>query len=195
MEQEEDRELVEKAAGGDHRAFRILVERYQQRAYGIAYGVLRDSDQAMDVAQDAFVKVYKKLPEFEGRAKFYTWLYRIVMNLCIDRKRKMARRKEVEYDDTRSTPTGNDAKGPTLASIYLEGPERAFERAELREHMGRALETLSDAHKEILLLREVQGLSYEEIAETLDVAQGTVMSRLFHARKKFQDSLRSYLAS
>ena len=75
MEQEEDRELVEKAAGGDHRAFRALVERYQHKAYGIAYGVLRDPDQAMDVAQDAFAKVYKKLPEFEGRAKFYTWLY------------------------------------------------------------------------------------------------------------------------
>lgn len=193
-EQALERELIDRAAAGDQRAFRQLVDRYQRRAYGVAYGILRDPDQAMDVAQDAFVKVYTKLPEFEHRAGFFTWLYRIVVNLCIDRKRKAARRREVEFDDTWSQPAEGAVDGPTLASIHVDAPDRALGRAELREHMSRAMDALSDGHQEILVLRELDGRSYEEIAEILEVPKGTVMSRLFHARKKFQEHLRHYLS-
>lgn len=189
----DDRELVERCVAGDHKAFRILVERYQRKVYTIAYGIVRDHDQAMDVSQDAFVKVHKYLPEFKGNSSFYTWLYRIVVNLCIDRKRKAARAAEVDYDD--SLAHGDEVgDGPTLASVHIEGPSKALARKELREHMGRALDKLSPNHREILVLREVEGLSYEELSDSLGIAKGTVMSRLFHARKNFQKYLSRYMA-
>lgn len=188
-----DLELVDRAVAGDERAFRALVERYQRRAYAVAFGILRDHDDALDVVQDAFVKVFKHLAGFKGDSAFYTWLYRIVYNLCIDRKRRSARAPQVDYDDTRAH-TGDEVSGrTTLATLHIDGPGKAFARRELREQMSRALGKLSDPHREILLLREVEGLSYEELADTLDVPKGTVMSRLFHARKNFQAALSRYL--
>ena len=192
---EEDILLIERAAQGDHTAFRRLVEKHQRRTYSIAFGIMRNHEQAMDVAQDAFIKVYGRLSGFEGKARFTTWLYRIVTNLCIDRKRSQKRKAEVDYDDTRAHDPDAAVRGPTLATVYLDDPARAYDRRELREHMGRALDTLSEDHREILLMREVEGLSYEEIAQTLDIAKGTVMSRLFHARKKFQTAILPYLTA
>lgn len=188
----EDQELIERAIAGDHKAFRVLVERYQRKVYTIAYGIVRNQDTAMDVAQDAFVKVHRHLPNFKGDSSFYTWLYRIVVNLCIDKKRRAARAAEVDYDDALAHGDGFTS-GPTLASTGIENPLKAAQRKELVEHMDQALETLSDDHREILMLREVEGLSYEELAITLDIAKGTVMSRLFHARKNFQRALTRYL--
>ncbi len=193
MANPDEHELVERAARDDHRAFQLLVERYQRKAYTVAFGILRNEDAAMDVTQDAFVKVYKALPGFKGQAAFYTWLYRIVVNLCIDRKRKAARRAEVEYEDTLSH--GDDAPqvGPILASTGIESPMAAYARRELREQMEQAMASRSERHREILVLREVEGLSYEELSEALEVPKGTVMSRLFHARKNFQLALGRYL--
>ncbi len=192
MHEPEDLELVHRTADGDHRAFQLLVERYQSKVYTVAFGIVRNPDAAMDVTQDAFVKAYKNIGGFRGQSKFYTWLYRIVVNLCIDRKRKDRRRAEVDFDDRIRHDPHALSNGPTLASA-LEGPARAMARSELREHMGRALEALSEGHREILVLREVEGLSYEELAGTLDIPKGTVMSRLFHARKNFQRALAPYL--
>jgi len=188
----EDQELVQRAQAGDHRAFRVLVERYQRKVYTVAYGIVRNPDAAMDVVQDAFVKVHKHLGSFQGNSSFYTWLYRIVVNLCIDKKRRAARASEVDYDDTLAHGDGF-TDGPTLASTGFDSPHKAAQRKELVEHMDKALDTLSDDHREILMLREVDGLSYEELSETLGIAKGTVMSRLFHARKNFQKSLMRYL--
>ena len=165
MANSDERELVARAARDDHKAFQVLVERYQRKAYTVAYGVLRDEDAAMDVTQDAFVKVYKALPTFEGKAAFYTWLYRIVVNLCIDRKRKAARRAEVEYEDTRSQESGTSVVGSVLASTGIESPAAAYARQELREQMAQAMDSLGERHREILVLRELQGLSYEELSE------------------------------
>ena len=189
----DERELVERAAEDDHRAFQVLVERYQRKAYSVAFGILRSEDEAMDVTQDAFVKVYKALPRFKGQAAFYTWLYRIVVNLCIDRKRKAARRAEVEYEDTLTHNKDAPVAGPVLASTGIESPAAAYARLELREQMGQAMDSLSERHREILVLREVEGLSYEELSEVLAVPKGTIMSRLFHARKNFQQALGRYL--
>jgi len=193
VKEHEDSALVALAVDGDQRAFRELVERHQARAFRTALSILKREDQARDVAQDAFVKIYTKLPEFRGQAAFTTWLHRIVSNLCIDRIRKTKRHGEVEYDDTRSHGPQSAAAGPTLATVYLDGPGRALERSELRAQMGLALESLSDSHREVLIMREVDGLSYEELAEALEVAKGTVMSRLFHARKKFMTAMSGYL--
>lgn len=189
----DDTELVERCQNGDQRAFRKLVERYQRKVYTIAFGVLRNHDDAQDVSQDAFVKVYKHLKNFQGNSSFYTWLYRIVLNLCIDRKRRAARAAQVDYDDALDHSPDALGDGPTLASIHIDGPGKALARKELMEHMQKALEKLSEDHREILVLREVEGLSYEELAETLGIAKGTVMSRLFHARKNFQRALKRYL--
>jgi len=189
----DERELVERAADNDHKAFQVLVERYQRKAYTVAFGILRNEDEAMDVTQDAFVKVYKALPRFKGQAAFYTWLYRIVVNLCIDKKRKASRRGEVEYEDTLSHGGGGSLVGTVLASTGIESPSAAYARQELREQMAAAMATLSERHREILVLREVEGLSYEELSDVLEVPKGTVMSRLFHARKNFQQALSRYL--
>lgn len=187
-----DQELVERAVQGDQKAFRQLVERYQRKVYTIAFGVVRNPDAALDVTQDTFVKVHRNLATFKGDSSFYTWIYRIVVNLCIDRKRREARQREVDYDDGIAHGEGF-TNGPTLASTGFDNPAQAAHRKELVEHMDKALETLSDEHRMILMLREVDGLSYEELAETLDIPKGTVMSRLFHARKNFQKSLSRYL--
>lgn len=192
MSREEDAELVRLCKAGDRKAFQKLVERYQRKVYTIAYGVVRNHDDAMDVTQDAFVKVHRYLANFKGDSSFYTWLYRIVVNLCIDRKRKASRAAEVDYDDGLQHGTGF-ANGPTLASTHIDSPQKALARKELREHMAIALDKLSPSHREILMLREVEGMSYEDIAETLEIAKGTVMSRLFHARKNFQKALSRYL--
>ena len=192
MGREEDAALVEQCKAGDRKAFQTLVERYQRKVYTIAFGVVRNHDDAMDVTQDAFLKVHRYLPNFKGDSSFYTWLYRIVVNLCIDRKRRATRAAEVDYDDALEH-SSDAAAGPTLASTYIESPQKALARKELREQMGVALGKLSDSHRKILVLREVEGMSYEDIAETLGVAKGTVMSRLFHARKNFQKALSRYL--
>ena len=173
----------------------MLVKRYQKKAFTVAYGILRNEDEAMDVTQDAFVKVYKALPRFKGQAAFYTWLYRIIVNLCIDRKRKSSRRGEVAYEDTYTQGGEGAVAGPVLASTGIDSPSKAYARRELREQMAKAMDSLSESHREILVLREVEGLSYEELSEALEVPKGTIMSRLFHARKNFQQALSRYLVS
>lgn len=192
-----DQELVDKARAGDTRAFRSLVEHHQARLFAVAYGMLRDRDDAMDVVQDAFIKAHKKLGEFEGNAAFSTWLYRICVNLCIDRKRADARRRKVDLDDALASGLGDDdslyAESELGGRLSGTNPLKNTSDKELGAELGRALGGLSSDHQSILLLREVEGMSYEEIAETLGIPRGTVMSRLFHARKNMQRLLRPFL--
>jgi RNA polymerase sigma-70 factor (ECF subfamily) len=181
-----DLEAVTRAAGGDHEAFRVLVERYQGRAYGLALRVMGDDEQARDVVQDAFLKAYRSLDRFEGRSSFYTWFYRVVMNLCIDAKRRQPPGRMVEWDEGHALQapvgTGFDAVDP--AHQQESGPAGNLERAELRETLQRAIEALPDDARQTLMLREVDGLSYSEIAKLLGIPKGTVMSRLHHARRR-----------
>ncbi len=191
-----DQDLVDKAKAGDGKAFRTLVELHQSRLFAVAYGMLRDRDDAMDVVQDAFIKAHRKLAEFEGNAAFSTWLYRICVNLCIDRKRAEVRRRKVDLDDALATNLGDDslyADSEIGGRLSGTNPLKNTGDKELGAEIGRAMATLSEDHKSILLLREVEGMSYEEIAETLGIPRGTVMSRLFHARKNMQKLLRPFL--
>jgi RNA polymerase sigma-70 factor (ECF subfamily) len=191
-----DQELVEKARQGDARAFRQLVELHQSRLFAVAYGMLRDRDEAMDAVQDAFIKAHKKLTEFEGNAAFSTWLYRICVNLCIDRKRADARRRKVDLDDALATEIGDDslyAESEIGGRLSGANPLKNTADKELGGELARAMASLSEDHRSILLLREVEGMSYEEIAETLGIPRGTVMSRLFHARRNMQRLLRPFL--
>ena len=186
-----DLEAVTRAAKGDHDAFRVLVERYQDRAYGLALRVMRDEEQARDVVQDAFLKAYRSLDRFEGRSSFYTWFYRVVMNLCIDAKRRQPPGRMVEWDEAHAleAPVGTGLDAVDSARQRASGPAGDLERAELRETIRRAIEELPDDARQTLLLREVDGLSYSEIAKSLGVPKGTVMSRLHHARRRLRTLL------
>ncbi len=181
-EQPSDAEAIERARRGDHEAFRILVERYQGRAYRLALRVLRDEEKARDAVQEGFIKVYRSLDRFEGRSSFYTWLYRLVLNLCLDMRRRDRSDREVEWTEERAHPPEEPGGGPLEASGG--GPAGELERAEIRARVAAAIDTLPDGQRETLVLREVEGLSYQEIADALGISKGTVMSRLHYARKK-----------
>ncbi|HEY8154463.1 MAG TPA: sigma-70 family RNA polymerase sigma factor [Myxococcota bacterium] len=186
-----DAAVIERAKRGDHEAFGVLVERYQGRAYGLALRVLRNEEQARDAVQDAFLKVYGSLKKFEGRSGFYTWFYRLVMNVCLDMKRRDRSSRHVEWEEERAVEIaqGAESLAPGSGDPSRGGPAAALERSELRELMARAIEALPDAARRTLELREIDGLSYAEIAEALGVPKGTVMSRLFHARRRVQAAL------
>jgi len=183
----DDRDLVEAARRGDRDAFRTLFERYHRRAYALAFGVLRHQDDALDVVQDAFIKAHKYLDKFEGTSSFYTWLYRIVMNLCIDHLRKHRRVKPVELDEAKLEEGAAD---DTLLPRILGGnPGRALADKEIRARIDQALGELSENHRTVIVMRELDGLSYEEMAAAMGCSKGTIMSRLFHARKNMQRRL------
>lgn len=180
---------------GDQRAFKLLVERYQRKVYGVAVGMLRDREEARDVAQEAFVKVYRYLEHFKGDASFYTWLYRITVNICIDVLRKRGSSKgtdHLEFDEGVRMDT-TEANIGALGTQLGTNPQKSALRRELADRITDAMERIPEAHRKILLLREVEGMSYEELARTLDIPKGTVMSRLFHARLKMQKILGEYL--
>jgi RNA polymerase sigma-70 factor (ECF subfamily) len=165
----------------------VLVERHQGRVYRLALRILRDEERARDAAQDAFLKAYRGLAGFEGRSSFYTWLYRLTFNLCIDLRRRDRSAREIEFDEG-VVHAGPDPGGPLLEEAD-GGPAGALERSEIRERVARAVDTLPEVHRETLLLREAEGLSYGEIAQALGIPKGTVMSRLHYARKRVQKIL------
>jgi RNA polymerase sigma-70 factor (ECF subfamily) len=192
-ELDQDRLLVERAKAGDNAAFSSLMARYQQRAYAVALGMLHSRDDALDAVQDAFIKVHKHLDKFQGQSSFYTWLYRIVVNLCIDARRKRIRSRTDQLDET--MPENAERASELAASPVRPGahPGQNAQDRQLGGHIQGALNKLSENHRAILVLREVEGLSYEELAQVLGISMGTVMSRLFHARHNMQKHLRPVL--
>lgn len=183
----DDRVLVAAAQRGDRAAFRSLFERYHRRAYALAFGVVRNQDDALDVVQDAFIKAHRHLDKFEGQASFYTWLYRIVMNLAIDHLRKHKRSQPVDFTDAAvESKLSEDA---LLPRIIGGNPGRALMDREIRDRISEALDSLSENHRAVLVMRELDGLSYEEMAAAMQCSKGTIMSRLFHARKNMQRQL------
>ena len=192
----DDHSLVQRARSGDERAFRTLVERYQKKVYAVALGMVKDREEAMDVVQEAFVKVHRSLDTFKADATFYTWLYRITVNVCIDviRRRGAMRAEAVEFDER----VGHDLAEANLGAVSSQlgsNPEKSVLRRELGEKIQEALEQIPEKHRAILLLRELDGLSYEELAQALEIPKGTVMSRLFHARAKVQKLLSESLGT
>lgn len=189
--EDDDLALVQRAKGGDMEAFRSLVVRYQRKVYAVALGIVKDADLAWDVAQDVFVRVHRSLDGFKGESSFFTWLFRIATHVSIDsvRKERVAQRDEV--DEIKEADLVDAGEG-ILATTLGNDPAETLLRRELAGKMAAALATLPEKHRTILVLREVEGLSYDELAERLGIHKGTVMSRLFHARKKMQAALRPY---
>jgi RNA polymerase sigma-70 factor (ECF subfamily) len=191
--EETDINLLKRARNGDRDAFAVLMDRYQRKVFGLCYGMVRNHDDAMDMVQETFVKVYKNLERFEGNSSFYTWTYRIASNVCIDFLRKQKRRRALDYDDGIGRDENVDDPGNLLPSKLGINPARVHARKELLGRIEDAMATLSPIHRQIVVLREVEGLSYQEIADTTEVSIGTVMSRLHHARKNLQNALRDYV--
>lgn len=188
-----DADTIARARAGDHEAFRVLVERHQGRLFRLAARVLRDDDLARDAVQDAFLKAYVSLRRFEGRSSLYTWLYRLTLNVCLDMRRRSKADRTIEWPQTPVEGGALEAEpAPAAGAEPLpSNPEAELERAEIRGFVGRAIEELPPEARETLLLREVDGLSYAEIAQTLGIPKGTVMSRLHYARRRVQKLLQA----
>jgi RNA polymerase sigma-70 factor (ECF subfamily) len=188
----DDLSLVSRAKAGEPDAFRALVVRYQRKVYALALGVVKDADLAWDVAQEAFVRAHLHLAEFEAKASFSTWLFRISTHVAIDAVRRERRSRKDEVDEVNEAQLADGGEG-ILSTALGNDPRENLLRRELAGKIEEALAALPEKHRTILVLREVEGLSYEELAERLGIHKGTVMSRLFHARKKMQAALRRYV--
>jgi RNA polymerase sigma-70 factor (ECF subfamily) len=184
----DDQELVAAAQAGDRRAFQTLYQRYERKVYAVAYGFLRNQEDALDVLQEAFIKVHRYLPNFEGQSSFYTWLYRIVANLCIDHLRRAGRKRDVEFDDKLRHDDASESAA-TLPTSSLGDPARAVKNKEILAAVEVALDELSEKHRAVIVMRELQGMSYADMAKAMDCSKGTIMSRLFHARRNMQKIL------
>jgi|ERR1700722_15644194 RNA polymerase sigma-70 factor (ECF subfamily) len=188
-EAEEDRALIAKAQAGDTVAFRSLVERHQRRAFAIALSLVRDENDARELVQDAFLRVFKGLGSFQGGSSFFTWLYRIITNLSIDLIRKPGRGMG-ELDERKiDTDPEHEAEFPLISRFEGADPVDIVRRREIAARLQKALDALPPYHRGVIVMREIEGLSYEEMAQVMGVSKGTIMSRLFHARQKLQRAL------
>ena len=195
-----DDELVNMTRGGDREAYRTLVERYQGRLLAMALDILKTREDAEDVVQESFVKAFLSLGQFKGESSFYTWLYRICFNMAVDIRRKAARRggTHLEYKEQVSVNNGAEASWDQSASLgsdigqRVEGPHDALARKELGRKIQEVLGELSEEHRAVITLREIDGLDYEEIAVAIGAPKGTVMSRLFYARRALQKALKEF---
>jgi len=178
----DEAELIERSRKGDSQAFGVLVERYQRRVVNVAFAVVHNQDDAIELAQETFVRAYENLSKFESRSSFSTWLYRIAANLAIDFWRREGRHVVLRGDDAENE----------LSRMPAERSDsfQAASRNELSQHLSKALGELTPEHRAVILLREVEGLSYDEISETLQCPRGTVMSRLHYARTRLRTLLK-----
>ena len=188
-EAEEDRILIAQAQGGDRAAFRKLVERHQRRAFSIALALVRDENDARELVQDAFLRVYKGLGSFQGGSSFFTWLYRIITNLSIDLIRKPGRQVGELHEDRAELSDEQEMDFPFLSRVDGADPADVVRRGEIAGRLQKALDALPPYHRGVIVMREIEGLSYEEMAQAMGVSKGTIMSRLFHARQKLQKAL------
>ena len=182
-----DHELVARCQKGETGAFNELITRYRQRCFSMIYQMVRNEDDAWDLAQDGFVRAWRSIGHFKGQSSFYTWLYRVMTNVALDWLRKKHIQGAQEFDDSiglRRIEPG----AVTAPKADLEPAERIAD-AEIRTRINDAIEKLSPEHRTAVVLREIEGLEYTEIAEAMDCSIGTVMSRLFYARKKLQTLL------
>jgi len=175
-----DEVLVKAAQKGDMAAFEELVARHRDKIYARAFSMLRNEDDAIDLSQEAWVKGWQRLHQFQGDASFATWMTRIVINLCLDQLRKNKRIKNESIDEMNEETGGVERQMPVITPNPTEG----LERGELRQRIDKALSQLSYEHRTVLILHEFEELEYKLIAKKMGCSIGTVMSRLFYARRK-----------
>ena len=176
----DDRTLVRAAQRGDMPAFEELVARHRDKIYARAYSMMRNEEEAVDLSQEAWVKGWQRLRQFQGDSSFGTWMTRVVINLCLDQLRKQKRQRTESIEAMDEESGGVERQMPVVTS----NPTAGLERAELRQRIDRALALLSYEHRTVLVLHEFEEMEYKEIAKTMGCSIGTVMSRLFYARRK-----------
>ncbi|RMD83914.1 MAG: sigma-70 family RNA polymerase sigma factor [Candidatus Dadabacteria bacterium] len=184
-EGEAEAALVDRAKGGDRKAFRILVERYQRRLLGFIFTMAGSWEDAEDIAQESFVRAYFSLKNFRKDSSFYTWLCRIAYNMTIDLKRKSLKKQKffsIDENDDRGLKEVAASDNPA-ADLYRKEAGMAIERA---------MDRLSEEHRSVIFLREIEGMSYKEIAKVTGTSSGTVMSRIHYAKKALQSMLKKY---
>ena len=180
-----DEELVKSAQSGDMAAFEELVARHRDKIYARAFSMLRNEEEATDLSQEAWVKGWQRLVQFQGDSSFATWMTRIVINLCLDQLRKNKRVRSESIDEMNEETGGVERQLPVLTPNPTEG----LERSELRARIDKALGQLSSEHRTVLVLHEFEDLEYKLIAKKMGCSIGTVMSRLFYARRKMASLL------
>ena len=186
----EEMDLVKRARKGDLAAYDELVRRYQERIYATVYHMTANHEDANDLAQEAFIKAFQALRSFKGGSSFYTWVYRIAVNKTINFLKQRRNKGQMSLDDL----DFNAEHDPDLVALISEKtPRREVNLAELQEKLNIAMQKLSDSHRLVVTLHDVQGLSHEEIAKIMDCNVGTVRSRLFYARQQLQAYLSDYL--
>lgn len=181
--------LVSRAQAGDEEAFGEVVKAHYPKVYAVIYRMVQNAEDAKELTQIAWVKAWQRLASFEGNAKFTTWMYRLAVNTATDFLRQRARQKETVYLD--EITDGQEAHRDALQSAQV-APESEMHRDEIREAFAKALEELTPEHRQALMLREVEGLSYREIADVMQCRMGTVMSRIFYARRQIQHRLKEW---
>lgn len=182
-------DLVQRSQAGESAAFDQLVGRYRTRVFGMIYNMVHNEQDAWDLAQDSFVKAWKSIARFRGQSSFYTWVYRIVMNVTIDwLRKKQVKGGGAEFDDNVQLREIDPASRTVPHADAL--PHEQMEHAEIRVRIDDAIAQLTPEHRAVILMKEIEGMQYHEIAESLGCSIGTVMSRLFYARKKLQNLLR-----
>jgi RNA polymerase sigma-70 factor (ECF subfamily) len=182
-----DEELVALAQQGDRRAFEELVERHERKAYHIAFGFARDRETAKDLSQEAFLKAYSYLKNFDGRSSFYTWFYRIVVNVCLDYKRRNKRAATDEFDETVERQME-----PSHEPVQPLAPDQHVLTGQIARKVDAALRQLPAKQRTAFILKNHQGLSIKEIAETMETAEGTVKVHLHRAVTALRQSLAEF---
>ena len=180
----EETEMISRCQQGDQEALKEIFDKYYKKVYRIAYGVVRQREEALDVVQEVFIKLFRSIKNFKGRSHFYTYLYRMVMNTAIDHKRKAGKQFMSSLNEEGSFEPPDEAE---------KGPERILLQKELEERVKLAMDRLPAEQKAALIFRDVEGLSYQEMAEAMGCSIGTVMSRLHYGRKRMQESLKDYV--
>lgn len=179
--------LVGLARGGDEEAFGELVKAFHGRVYGVIYRMVNNAEDARELAQQAWVKAWQRLGSYKGDAQFFTWMYRIAVNAVLDEARRAARRREVSLDEAPEREPRPAVEWQPPSDVR---PDRGIERDEVWRAFEAALQKLSPEHRAALILREVEGLSYREIGQAMKCRTGTVMSRIFYARREMQRMLK-----
>jgi len=182
-------DLVKQCQAGNTEAFDQLVTRYRTRVFAMIYNMVHNEQDAWDLAQDSFVKAWKSIGRFRGRSSFYTWIYRIVMNVTIDwLRKKQVKGAGAEFNDAIQLKEIEPASRTVPKADPL--PHERMDQSEIRARIDNAIAQISPEHRAVILMKEIEEMQYHEIAEALGCSIGTVMSRLFYARKKLQNLLR-----
>src|SRR3972149_6456635 len=176
--------MISRCQQGDQEALKEIFDKYHKKVYRIAYGVVRHREEALDIVQEVFIKLFRSIKNFKGKSHFYTYLYRMVMNTAIDHKRKAGKQFMSSLNEEGSFEPSDEAE---------KGPERILLQKELEERVKLAMDRLPAEQKAALIFRDVEGLSYQEMAEAMGCSIGTVMSRLHYGRKSMQESLKDYV--